>query len=390
MKILFVINNFYIEGNGLAASARRTVKVLREAGHDVRILSGPNLNEGGEQPDFPLRRLVFPIFQPLIDANGFQFARSDRKMIRKAIEWADVVHLEEAFIIQIVAARIAKKLGKPLTGTFHLYPENILCNFGMGSLRIPNDILLAVWRDWVFNHCSHLQCPTMNVGRRLKIHRFKPEMRIISNGLIPDASIRPAVPPADYESPDRPLKVLYIGRFAPEKDQMTLFRAMCHSAFAKRIQLQFAGCGPMEKKYRKEAHKLYRKGILAYEPQFGFYDRDGLRRLASEADLCVHAAIIEVEGLSIMEAMQQAAVPVIAEGRYTGTSQFALDERSVYKGRDSKGLAERIDYWLSHPRERWEQGLRYAVSMKQYEIGKSAEALEQMFRDAIDSAHRRS
>jgi hypothetical protein len=120
MKILFVINNFYIEGNGLAASARRTVKVLREAGHDVRILSGPNLNEGGEQPDFPLRRLVFPIFQPLIDANGFQFARSDRKMIRKAIEWADVVHLEEAFITQIVAARIAKKLGKPLTGTFHL------------------------------------------------------------------------------------------------------------------------------------------------------------------------------------------------------------------------------------------------------------------------------
>lgn len=49
MKILFVINNFYIEGNGLAASARRTVKALRDAGHEVRILSGPNLNERWQQ-----------------------------------------------------------------------------------------------------------------------------------------------------------------------------------------------------------------------------------------------------------------------------------------------------------------------------------------------------
>lgn len=390
MKILFVINNFYIEGNGLAASARRTLKVLRDAGHDVRVLSGPNLNEGGQQPDFPLKRFIFPIFQPIIDANGFQYAKSDRKMIRKAIEWADVVHLEEAFVIQMIAARMARRMGKPLTGTYHLHPENILCNFGMGSVRLPNDILLYFWRDFVFNLCSHLQCPTINVGRRLKIHRFKPQMRIISNGLIPDASIRPAEPPADYESPERPFEVLYIGRFAPEKDQMTVLRAMRHSAFAKRIRLHFSGCGPLEEKYKKEARRLYREGILAYEPQFSFNDRDSLRKLAAQADLCVHAAVIEVEGLSIMEAMQQGAVPVIAEGRYTGTSQFALDERSLFKGKDARALAERIDYWLSHPRERWEQGLRYADSMKKYEISKSARALERMFSDAIDSARRRS
>ena len=42
MKILFVLNNIYTSGNGLAASARRTVAYLREAGHEVRIVSGPN------------------------------------------------------------------------------------------------------------------------------------------------------------------------------------------------------------------------------------------------------------------------------------------------------------------------------------------------------------
>lgn len=37
MKILFVINNFYIKGNGLSGSARRTVKALQEAGQEVRV-----------------------------------------------------------------------------------------------------------------------------------------------------------------------------------------------------------------------------------------------------------------------------------------------------------------------------------------------------------------
>ena len=41
LKILFVINDLYTRGNGLAASARRTIMALRERGHDVRVLSAP-------------------------------------------------------------------------------------------------------------------------------------------------------------------------------------------------------------------------------------------------------------------------------------------------------------------------------------------------------------
>ena len=42
-----------------------------------------------------------------------------------------------------------------------------------------------------------------------------------------------------------------------------------------------------------------------------------------------------------------------------------------------------MDWWLSHPQERWEEGKRYAESMKQYNIDKSAEALIEMFKAAI-------
>lgn len=383
MKVLFVLNNFYAVGNGLSASARRTVLALREAGVEVRILSGPNRDKQGPQPDFPLKEFYFPIFQPLIRAHGYNFASSDNRVIEEAVRWADVIHLEEPFVLEIRTIKIAERLGKPITGTYHLHPENIFCSIGMGSWRWINKLFLRVWRDWVFNHCQYLQCPTQNVYERLLRNQFKSEMRVFSNGLIPDACIRPAEAPANYLDPKRPLKVVYIGRLSVEKDQPTLIHAIRHSAFADRIQLHFAGQGPKSKSYKRMAMKLYSDGVVKYKPIFSFNNRDELRDLAAEADLCIHCATIEVEGLSIMEALQQAAVPVIAYGSKTGASQFALDQRSLFPEKHPQDLASRIDWWLSHPKERWEQGPRYVESMKQYDIAKSVNSLIDMFNEAI-------
>ena len=159
---------------------------------------------------------------------------------------------------------------------------------------------------------------------------------------------------------------------------------MRYSTYAKRIQLIFAGNGPDAKRIKRKAHKLYEEGILGYDPQFVFLDRNGLRKLAAGADLCAHCATIEVEGLSIMEALQQAAVPVIAVGPYSGTAQFALDRHSVFPKKNPEALANRIDYWLARPEARWEMGQKLVKNMEQYNIGHSIEQLVQMFQDAID------
>ncbi len=386
MKILFVLNNIYTAGNGLVASARRTVAYLREAGHEVRIVSGPNHKNPEEKPDYLLQDYIFPIVQPIIASQGYQFSQSDLPLMEEAAKWADIVHLEEPFVIEDRMIKICKKLGKPVTCTYHLHPENITNSLGpLVHWKALNRKILTSWRDLTFNNCDYVQCPTENVLDRLRRYHIKTPCEVISNGLVPDACIRPETPPADYESPERPLKVVYIGRLSREKDQPTLLEAMKFSRFAKRIQLCFAGLGPSKKKIKRMAHRLYKTGVLAYEPIFTFEDRDGLRKLAASADLCVHCATIEVEGLSIMEAMQQGAVPVIAQGRYSGTSQFALDRRSVFPEQNPEALANRIDYWLSHPKERWEMGKKYVRHMEEYDIRKSVEQLVGMFQKAIDS-----
>lgn len=377
MKILFVLNNLYAVGNGLSASARRTVAALKEAGEEVKVLSGPNAAPDGPQPDFRLKDFHFPFFEPIIRAHGYKFASTDVKVVEEAVRWADVIHMQEPFVLEIRTAKIARRLGKPITGTYHLHPENIFHSLGLGSSYLPNHWLLTAWRDLCFNKWDLVQCPTANVLDRLQQNGFTSRLRLISNGIVPDQCIRQ---PQEVKAP---FTICCIGRLAGEKDQMTLLRAMEYSTHAKDIRLIFAGKGPREKRFRRQADSLYKKGILSHKPEFVFLDRDGLRELAASSLLCIHCATVEVEGLSIIEALQQGAVPVIAYGPITGADQFALDERSRFAQGNAQELAQKIDFWLDHPDQMDAMRGRYIEEMQRYVIRNSAEQLIQMFQEAI-------
>ena len=386
MRILFVVNSYYSQGNGLDESARRTVQALRDAGQDVRVLSCKNLEDpNGPQPEYAMEKYYFPLMQPMLDSFGYYYADWHGPVVEEAVRWADVIHLEETFFLHHAAMNWAKKLNKPITGTYHVHPENIVYNcLGFKGGNLVCQILYRYWCRVFYDNYKYLQCPTDNVRDRLIRHRVKAKCFTLSNGVIPDTCIRPVTPPADYYDENRPLDLIYIGRTAIEKDQPTLYKALRLSKYAKRIRLHIAGRGPKLEKYTKMANKLYEDGVLIYQPTVGFYNRDELRELAAKADLAVHCAYVEVEGMSVTEAMQQAVVPIIATATYSGTDTYALDSRSKFPAGNAKALAAKIDYWFDHSQERWEMGFKYAESMKQYEIAGCAKALIEMFQKAID------
>lgn len=379
MKILFVLNNYYVTGNGLCASARRTIKELKEAGHDVRVLSGNNSYPEGPQPEFCIPQTRIWLFDFMAKAQGYCFARHDRKVIEEAVNWADVIHLEEPFYLQMYTARTARRLGKPCTATYHLHPENILAAIAMNRCTWLGDWVVRFWRDQVFNFCTDVQCPTDNVRERLERLHFRARLHTISNGLI--LNKLPHIYPEDEAS--APFTLVCIGRLAREKDQITLLRALRYCRNASRIQLKLAGRGPKKKQYQRLIDALVRDGVLQYTPTIDFLDYAGLMEMCRRADLFVHCANVEVEGLSCLEALQQEVVPVIASGKITATAQFALDERSVFPNGDARALAERIDYWIEHPAERREMARKYAEAMDNYDIRLSIDAMIRMFEQAI-------
>ena len=379
LKILFVLNNYYVTGNGLCASARRTIQALKEAGHDVRVLSGNNSDPKGPQPEFCIPQTRIWLFDFMAKSQGYCFARHDRKVIEAAVNWADVIHLEEPFYLQMYTARMARKSGKPCTATYHMHPENILAAIGMNRCTRLGDLVVRFWRDAVYNLCTDIQCPTENVRERLARLHFRPRLHTISNGLI--LNKLPHIYPEDEAT--APFILISIGRLAREKDQKTLLRALRHCRNAGRIQLQMAGRGPKRKQYQRWIDALVRDGVLRFQPTIEFLDYVSLTEKCRRADLFVHCANVEVEGLSCLEALQQEVVPVIASGRITATSQFALDDRSVFPAGDARALAERIDYWIEHPEERRQMARKYAEAMDNYDIRLSIEAMVRMFEQAV-------
>ena len=407
LKLLFVINNLYTRGNGLSASARRTITLLRERGHDVRVLSSGSAEQAQAcdftAPEFALPARRFPLADAIISAQGYAFAKPKRKVIKQAVAWADVVHLEEPFGLQARTAHAAKHAGKPVLATYHIHPENITATIHLDGLWPLNALLLASWRRRIYALAQVVQCPSDSVHQRLQRWGLGDKLVTISNGV----GLAPSKPAAgtkteccapdgrQVETKQTPgetqpegeqiYRLLVVGRFSREKDQATILKAMRHSRYASQIQLVFAGRGPTEKSLRRAASHLVRDGMLKHAPSFNFFDAAGLDTQAEQADLYIHAAFIEVEGLSCLEVLRHGVVPVIAHSPLTATSQFALDAHSRFKARDPKALARSIDYWLSDNDRRQTEAQKYLNIGAHYDINDCVSRLELVYRKLASS-----
>lgn len=377
MKILFVVGNFYGLGNGLQASARTTVQYLRDAGEDVRVISMANPDPDGPQPEYIVPRYDFPLFQSLIEAQNYVFAQTDYKVAREAVAWADVVHLEEPFGLQYRVGKIAKRMGKPVVATFHLFPENMFCNIKMTWCKTFNHSCMWLWKRFIFDMCSDIQCPTQCVADRLARFHFKARLHVISNGMKVNND------PIDQPAQTDPYLITCIGRLSNEKDQYTLLRAIKYSKYSEKIQLFFAGAGPEEHRIKLLAEELYNRHFIKRKAKFGFLNMDQLNELSSKAYLYIHCANVEVEGLSCVEALRQGSVPVIATSPLSGTPQFALDERSLFRAGKARELARKIDWWIDNPEEHEHMRPLYRKSVEKYEIHKSIQQLIDMYKKAI-------
>ena len=407
LKLLFVINNLYTRGNGLSASARRTIILLRERGHDVRVLSSGTTEQAQAcnftAPEFPLPARHFPLADAIISAQGYAFAKPKRKVIKQAVAWADVVHLEEPFGLQARTAHVAKRVGTPVLATYHIHPENITATIHLDGLWPLNALLLASWRRRIYALVQVVQCPSDSVRQRLQRWGLGDKLVTISNGVgltpsKPEVSAKTEcsepsgrqvetkqTPGEAQPEGEQIYRLLVVGRFSREKDQATILKAMRHSRYASQIQLVFAGRGPTEKSLRRAASRLVHDGVLKHAPSFDFFDAAGLDAQAEQADLYIHAAFIEVEGLSCLEVLRHGVVPVIAHSPLTATSQFALDAHSRFKARDPKALARAIDYWLSDNDRRQTEAQKYLNIGAHYDINDCVSRLELVYRKLASS-----
>lgn len=375
MKILLVTDQYYSANNGMTISARRFKKILEEHGHTVRVLTCAKPEQVKDKSEaYILKRQPIPVFDKLITAQGMQFGKVDDKIICEAVSWAELVHILSPFGMSHRTIYWARKLGTAFTGAFHVQPENITSSLHLGHVAPLNAFVYHWFHFYIYKYCTHIHCPSRFIAGELKKHGYKNKLHVISNGIDPEFQYRKL--PKDKRLEGK-FVILMVGRLSIEKRQDVLTKAVKQSKYADQIQLVLAGRGPRSRIIRRMGRKLSNPAII------DFYKKQDLMDLIAMSDLYVHAADMEIEAMSCMEAFAGGLVPVIANSKKSATPQFALDERSLFKAGDSRSLAEKIDYWIEHEDERRKMEYAYSNQAKKYALEACVSAAETMFETAL-------
>jgi hypothetical protein len=368
MVIVLVIDRYDQLNNGTTMTAYRFAKMLEKRGHEVRVVAvgDPSVNP------YAVQEFKSPV-SPIAHSQGFLFAKPDKAVFKKAFAGADLVHFLLPLPFEKSAYKYLRQMDIPMSAAFHLQPENI-------TFITHTDWCPALARgiykffNWYFyQYFTHIHCPSRFIADQLKINGYAAKTHVISNGV--DDDFVPATERQKHQ--DGLFHILMIGRLSPEKRQKVLIDAIRHSKFADKIQLHLAGNGPCKKKLMEQG-----KG-LKHQPTFGFYSKEELIQLIHACDLYVHASVIEIEAISCMEAFSCGLVPVICDSDRSATPQFAIDDRSLFKPDDSKDLAQKIDYWITHPMERERMSKEYASQGDRYRVEQSILEAEKMFQEVI-------
>ena len=393
MKILFVIDTYDTNNNGTSISAQRFAGELRRRGHEVRILCADSRETDEKGVALPVEvtgkyivsEYKVPLFNPLIKKHGFTFGdilSTSRPTIRRAVEWADIVHSFMPFALEMMASSYAAKIGKPNTGAFHIQPENLWSSVGLGKVQWIQNMSYRNFRDWHYYKFRHVHVPSAFMGRMLEERGYKAKIHVISNG-IQDVfmeagknKINHGRPPKSLEYRDK-IVIMMIGRLSQEKRQDVIINAVKYSKYADRIQLIFAGKGPEYDHYVELGRQL------TNPPKFVYVGQKELIDLLLQCDQYVHASDMESEAISCIEAFATGLVPVIANSEVSATPQFALDGRSLFLPGSPKDLARAIDYWLDNPKEREYMEKIYAKAAKAYSLANSVRMFEEMLMEEM-------
>jgi glycosyltransferase involved in cell wall biosynthesis len=281
-------------------------------------------------PTYVVPHLVHPI-APLEDTRAIW---EISKLVRSCK--ADLVHAHtsKAGLVGRLAARLA---GAPAVFTAHTWCFSEGTSWKWRLAGIPAERVAARFTSAIIN--------VSEANHDLAIEHGIPDrkrMLTIRNG-IPDTTSR-AQPRSDGV-----LKIVMVARFAEQKDQMTLMRAM--AGLKGPAMVQFVGDGPTLGAARTEAGRL---GIGDRVQFLG--SRSDVAEILSQAHVFALATKWEGFPLSIIEAMR-AGLPVVASD-VGGISEAVIEGRTGYltPSGNADTLRQRLQVLVDSPLLRADMG----------------------------------
>ena len=371
MKITVVCDVLGEETNGTTLAAANLIRYLQsQKDIELNVLCADQekkeLSNYYVVPNLSFGKLI----DSLIAKNNVKLAKPDDEIVVKALKDAEHVHIMLPFVLGRHALKYCKQHGITTTAGFHAQAENLSSHFRVQNVEFINKAIYKNFYKGFYKDINGIHYPTQFIK-----DDFENRLKIKTNGYIISNGVNTVITKQNVEKPQElkdKIVILSTGRFAVEKNHQTLIRAVKYSKYKDKIQLIFAGQGPLENKFKRMA-----KSLPNY-PIFKVYPRNEMTNVINMSDLYVHPAIIELEGIACLEAICAGKLVIVSDSKKSAATNFVVDQKCIFKNRNPKDLARVIDYWIEHPKEKQECEEKFLQSADKYNQDKCMKKMLEM------------
>lgn len=370
MNITVVCDVLGEENNGTVIAAMNLIRFLKKQNHKVTVLCADQSKKGQEGYYVVPNRSFGKLLDKYVAKVGITLPKADDNIIQEAIKDADIIHCMLPFEISMHTLKFARERNIPVTAGFHMQAENLTCYIKLNKWKFANHFVYKFIYKHFYKYVDAIHYPTKFMQDTFESHIKKQTPAfVISNGVHNYVQRRETPKPEELKDK---IVILTTGRYAREKSQDTLIKAVRYSKYKDKIQLILGGQGVKEKYYKKLGKKL------PIEPIYKFYSRTEIIDVLNYADMYVHPAEMELEGISCIEAIACGKLTIVSDSKLSATRNFAIDQKCIFKKRNPKDLARVIDYWIEHPEEAKEYEKKYLESAISFDQDECMKKMEQM------------
>jgi glycosyltransferase involved in cell wall biosynthesis len=284
MRLLQVIDSLRI--GGAEVLVRNMAPRLRQRGIDCEVLV---LSRSQSSLEVSLQRDGIKV----VDTGDLEiYSPRQVPILAKMIRGFDLVHVH-LFPAQLWVVLAAQ-----------LQSDSTLVTTEHNTVNARRRWWLRPMDAWMYRQYSQIACNSNATAAELArwCPRVKDKLKVVPNG-IPLQAFSNAEGADLSGLGDGKIKAVFVSRFEPQKDHVTLFRAI---QLAPRVHLFLLGDGPLRAQLEQLASDL---GIASRVSFLGF--RNDVAQVLKACDVYVHSTTSDGFGIAACEAMG-AGLPVIA------------------------------------------------------------------------------
>jgi 1,2-diacylglycerol 3-alpha-glucosyltransferase len=355
MRIVIAGETYYPGANGQATFTIRLAEGLAQAGHHVMAIVPSHqfktyIEEINGVQVQKIAGLNWTRFHP--EANlalpNFGIGRILDKF------QADVVHIQDHYIISHQVVWAARSRHIPLLGTNHFLPDNLFpyIKFLPFSDSFKGAVLWKIMLD-VFNLLDAATTPTETAAKILRQQAIHIPVTAISNGIdtsqfYPDPTVDRAAMRLKYGLDPNRAVFLYVGRVDGEKGIEVLLEAF-QKINRDDIQLAVAGRGAYLPHLKSMAGQLGLKDKVVFT---GYIPVEDKPALINSADIFAMPSKAELQSIATLEAMASAKPVLAANARALPELVDPGVNGTLFKPDDASDAAKGILELLAN-RSRW-------------------------------------